>query len=134
MNENHSKVSKTKIQVRYVETDKMGFAHHSHYVVWMEAARIDLTKKLGYTYSRLENEGYMMPVLEMNIKYYKPLLFEDTFEIECKLAYLKKLRMNFSYKIFKGEVLTTIGETKHTFINKAGKLVLPPEGFVKAFS
>ena len=46
-----------KLRVRFAETDQMGVAHHSAYVVWLEAARIEWLRARGLDYRRLEEEG-----------------------------------------------------------------------------
>ncbi|HJM41942.1 MAG: hypothetical protein QGH70_04820 [Nitrospinota bacterium] len=51
----------SEVVVRYAETDQMGVAHHAVYWIWFEAARTDLIRKLGFSYRRLEEEGYRMP-------------------------------------------------------------------------
>ena len=40
--------------VQYYETDRMGLTHHSNYVRWMEEARIDFLKQIGWNYEKLE--------------------------------------------------------------------------------
>ena len=37
-------------KAQYHETDQMGIIHHSNYVKWMEEARIDFMKELGFGY------------------------------------------------------------------------------------
>lgn len=46
--------SKSIVNVRYAETDKMGIVHHSVYPIWFELARTDLSKLAGFPYSRME--------------------------------------------------------------------------------
>ena len=58
-----------KHTVQYYETDKMGITHHSNYVRWMEEARIDFLKQLGWDYARLEKEGIISPTVEVSCKY-----------------------------------------------------------------
>ena len=53
-------------KVKYYETDKMGITHHSNYIRWMEEARMDFIKSLGYGMKRLESEGVMSPVVSLN--------------------------------------------------------------------
>ena len=36
--------------VQYYETDKMGITHHSNYIRWMEEARIDFLRQIGWDY------------------------------------------------------------------------------------
>lgn len=54
-------MSKTELIVRYAETDQMGIVHHSVYPIWFEAGRTDYMEKEGYPYSRIEEEGLMLP-------------------------------------------------------------------------
>ena len=43
-------------KVQYHETDKMGIAHHSNYIKWMEEARIDFLEQIGYVAVRESNQ------------------------------------------------------------------------------
>ena len=44
-------------KAQYHETDQMGIIHHSNYVKWMEEARIDFMKELGFGYGEVEKRG-----------------------------------------------------------------------------
>ena len=39
--------------VQYYETDKMGITHHSNYIRWMEEARIDFLRQIGWEKIRI---------------------------------------------------------------------------------
>ena len=45
-------------KAQYHETDQMGIIHHSNYVKWMEEARIDFMKELGFGYGEVELRGF----------------------------------------------------------------------------
>ena len=49
-------------KAQYHETDQMGIIHHSNYVKWMEEARIDFMKELGFGYGEVEKRGIVSPV------------------------------------------------------------------------
>ena len=51
--------------VQYYETDRMGITHHSNYIRWMEEARVDFLRQLGWGYDRLEAEEIISPVTEL---------------------------------------------------------------------
>ena len=53
----------------YYETDKMGVVHHSNYIRFLEEARCRLLDEIGYSYRQIEDDGLMIPVLEVNCKY-----------------------------------------------------------------
>ena len=68
--------------VQYYETDKMGVTHHSNYIRWMEEARIDFFKKLGFDYLDFEKQGVFSPVIGLNnIKYKKPSTVGDIIDL-----------------------------------------------------
>lgn len=47
-------------KAQYHETDQMGIIHHSNYVKWMEEARIDFMKELGFGYGEVEKRGLFL--------------------------------------------------------------------------
>ena len=38
----------TRVRVRYAETDQMGAVYYANYLVWMEVARVEFCKALGF--------------------------------------------------------------------------------------
>lgn len=125
--------TETTIRVRYVETDAMGFAHHSNYLAWFELARIEMLKTIDLSYKELEREGHFLPVLEASIKYKKPARFEDELTIVCHVREVPKLRIHIAYEVFRDGTLLSTGSTDHAFINKSGLPTRPPQHFVERF-
>ena len=41
---------KTKVRVRYAETDKMGFCYYGNYATYFEIARVEALRNLGVSY------------------------------------------------------------------------------------
>jgi len=70
-------ISETEIIVRYAETDRMGIVHHSNYPIWFEAARTDFIKNLGMSYSKIEERGFMLPLIELTCRYKGAARYED---------------------------------------------------------
>ena len=59
----------TEIEVRYAETDGMGVVYHANYLVWFDVARTEFLQELGFPYDKIEEQGYMAPVLEAHVNY-----------------------------------------------------------------
>jgi acyl-CoA thioester hydrolase len=72
----------TEIQVRYYETDQMGYMHHSNYARYYECARTDAIKAIGYSYAQSEKDGTIMPVVKIESKFLKPLFYDDIVRIK----------------------------------------------------
>jgi len=121
-----------RIRVRYAETDQMRFAHHSVYVVWFEMARIELMRGLGLNYAQMEKDGYLLPVLEVGIRYRKPAFFDDELQISAKFAQLAGARLRIQYTVTKNGTLIAEGFSVHAFMNAQGRPIRPPVFFVNA--
>ena len=111
-----------KHTVQYYETDKMGITHHSNYVRWMEEARIDFLKQLGWDYARLEKEGIISPTVEVSCRYKRSTTFSDDVFIVVKIQEFKgvKLILNYTMKNAEGAVVAEC-ESVHCFVNKEGR-------------
>jgi acyl-CoA thioester hydrolase len=125
-------VSEIKVEVRYAETDKMGITHHSVYPIWYEAARTELIKKIGITYSEMERKGIMLPLAELNCKYIIPSTYEDKLTIKVWVSKITPARIVFNYETYKEEISKAIatGETIHAW---ADSKTLKPMNLKKNF-
>jgi acyl-CoA thioester hydrolase len=93
----------TYVKVRYAETDQMGVVYHGNYAQYLEIARIDWLSSLGISYKKMEEEGIMLPVYDLNLRFKKSAKFDDTLEIVTKLEGKPGVRIAFSYQIFNQE-------------------------------
>ena len=107
-----------KIKVRYYETDQMGIVHHSNYLKFFEFARIEWLEKLKMPYQEIERNKIILPVVNCELKFLKPLVFGDSFKVEVHCSKKPTSSIEFSYEIFnsRGEK-TTEGRTLLAFLN-----------------
>ena len=94
------KSHKTFVKVRYAETDQMGVVHHGNYPQYLEIARLDWLNELDVSYKSMEEEGIMLPVYELNLKYIKPITFDENICIETRLRELPNVKIIFEYLVF----------------------------------
>ena len=110
-------------KVQYYETDKMGTAHHSNYVRWMEEARIAFLEENGWNYAELEKAGVFSPVLEIRCNYLRPVRFGDEVAVQVSVLSFSGVRLKLGYR------MTSEGETvceavsEHCFTSAEGKPV-----------
>ena len=110
--------------VQYYETDKMGVTHHSNYIRFMEEARLDFFKKLGFDYLEFEKIGLISPVIGLNnIKFRKPSTVGDTLDIEVSVKSYNSLVLTMHYVMKKGDILVFEGDSDHCFLSKEGKML-----------
>jgi acyl-CoA thioester hydrolase len=82
--------STTQIRVRYGETDQMGYLYYGFYALYYEQGRAEAIRQLGFTYKELEQQGIMMPVIEMNAKYKRPALYDDLITVKTSVKELNR--------------------------------------------
>lgn len=106
------------VKVRYAETDQMGVVYHGNYAQYLEIARIDWLEAIGVSYKKMEEQGVMLPVYELKLRFKKSAKFDDVLRIETTLLKKPGVRIDFSYKIFnQNEELLTEAETTLIFMD-----------------
>ena len=128
---------KTKtIKVRYGETDQMRFVHHSNYLNYFELARLEWLSEMGISYSAMELEGILMPVVSANINFKIPLFFGDIFKVVVSSNKKPKATLEFDYKIvnLKDEIICT-GNTVLAFLSsKNNRPIRCPKFLLEKFN
>ena len=107
-------------KINYYETDKMGVVHHSNYIRFLEEARCRLLEEEGYPYRQIEEDGLMIPVLEVNCKYKYHVTAFDTILIDVKVVAFDGIKLTVRYTITNkaNGNLVMEAETKHCFTNQ----------------
>lgn len=122
------------IRVRYAETDAMGIAYHGNYLPWFEVARIALLAQIGLNYRELDEAGFLLPVLEANLRYLSSARFDDELHITATLREPPRARIKIEYTVHRGDELLTTGHTLHAFMNRAGTAIKPPRFVQEKFA
>lgn len=126
----------TKIRVRYAETDQMGYVYYGNYATYYEVARVEMLRSLGTSYKAMEDRGVMLPVTELQVRYHKPILYDEVVTIRVSIPELPSVRIRFQYELFnqKGE-LANSGETTLVFVDmERNRPCRAPEDFIRTLS
>ena len=124
------RVSRTTTRVRYPETDRMGVAHHAHYLVWFELGRTELMRQAGCAYGALEDvDGVFFPVIEAGAEYIAPARYDDVIDIETRLTRAEGVRVRFDYVLRNAGDSRVLSEgfTVHASCGRDGKPCRLPE-------
>ena len=125
----------TKIRVRYAETDQMSFVYYGVYAQYYEVGRVELLRSLGLTYKELEEMGFALPVVNLNINYKKPAYYDDELTILTTIKKLPSAKITFYYEMLNANnELLNIGEVVLVFVNKeTGKPCFAPKIVINKF-
>lgn len=87
-------------RVRYGETDQMGVVYHGNYPQYLEMGRVEWLRALGISYKEMEENGIILPVFSLNIKFLKSAVYDDLIRVRTILKKKPVVRIEFDYQIF----------------------------------
>ncbi len=123
--------TEAKIRVRFSETDAMGVVYHANYLPWFEVARTQLLAKLGMPYRELQDNGFLLPVLEVSVKYRVPAHFGDDIVVRAMMKEMPRVKIKIEYEVLRGDEVLTTGMTLHAFMNRDSQAIRPPKFFTE---
>lgn len=112
--------STIQIRVRYAETDQMNVVYYGNYAQYFEVGRVEAIRQLGCSYKEMEEEGIILPVVEMHTKYLRSATYDNLLTVETTIKHLPLgHEIVFYSEIFNDqEKLLTVGEVHLFFLNK----------------
>ena len=111
-------IFETSIRVRYGETDQMGYVYYGNYPLYYEVARTEMLRSVGLSYRAMEEEGILMPVNSMNIKYIEPARYDDLLRLRVILKEMPTAKIHFYYEVYnEQDKLLNTGETTLVFVD-----------------
>ncbi|GGH86751.1 acyl-CoA thioester hydrolase [Pullulanibacillus pueri] len=114
-------IRESKIRARYSETDQMGIVHHSEYVKWFEVARTDFLRDFNYSFVEIEDKGFYLPVIGVDVHYKSPAKYDDEIIIQTSISQYNGVRIKFHYIALHAEDKRVIveGHTEHCWTSKS---------------
>ncbi|MBL4711366.1 MAG: tol-pal system-associated acyl-CoA thioesterase [Gammaproteobacteria bacterium] len=89
------------VRVYYEDTDSGGVVYYANYLKFMERARTELLRSIGYQQDQLQQElGVIFAVHSANIQYKKPARFNDELNVITSITLLGKASICFQQSIY----------------------------------
>ena len=118
---------KIDLKVHFYNTDEMGVVHHANYIRWFETGRVEFLRSIGITLTEMIEDGYLFPITEISAKYHRSAKFDDDLQLETIPVALTKAKMEFNYKVWRGEEVLAAGFSQNVFTDsKTGKITRLP--------
>ena len=108
------------LTVEFYDVDSLHVVWHGNYLKYMERARCALLDKIGYGYLQMVASGYAWPVVDVRLKYIRPLVFGQRVRIRATLVdYENRLKIGYLVtdpsvegKIFEGHSVQMAVDTR----------------------
>jgi acyl-CoA thioester hydrolase len=108
----------TEIRVRFAETDAQGIAHNSNYLVWFEVARVAYLERFAGGYQHLRDQGVEALVLEAQVRFVEPALFDDRLSLHARCSSVRGARFRFDYLLERNGATIAAGWTEHATVDR----------------
>jgi acyl-CoA thioester hydrolase len=130
-------ISRSKVRVRYAETDQMGVVYHANFFVWFEVGRVELLRQVGLDYKHRESQSeFHIAVVEATCRYKSPARFDDELILETHIVALRRSVLKFGYRVLRDEAgsprLLADGGTTHVVVDRDLQKIALPEIFATA--
>jgi acyl-CoA thioester hydrolase len=111
----------------------MGYCYYGNYAQYFEVGRVEALRAFGMSYREMEKDGFMLPVLDFQVRYLSPAYYDDLLTITTKIVLLKGPRLYFEYEINNVDgKLISVASTTLVFVSKETmRPIPPPEDFLR---
>ena len=120
------------IRVRYPECDPMGYLHHSVFLQYFEMGRVELLRKLGFSYADMEREGAFFVVVKAQVQYRAPARFDDELTLTTRIVRQTTVRIDHAYALRRGETLLAEATTTIACVDRDGQVRHIPDYLMPA--
>jgi acyl-CoA thioester hydrolase len=117
-------------RVHFYETDMAGIVHFSWFFRYMEEAEHAMWREAGLSIA--DGSGIGWPRVEASFEYYRPLRFEDVFEVHLRIVAKEAQTIRYEGIVTRGDTRIATGRIAvRCVIRKPGEpmrsMDIPPE-------
>lgn len=120
-----------ELDVRSYELDSYGHVNNAVYLNYLEYARMEFLNRIGFDFKKLTQEGYMLYVSHIDIKYKASARLGDRLFIEVEHTKLGKLSGTF-HQVVKSEngLICAEADVSWGCVNQEGRPTKLPEEYM----
>ena len=101
------------VRVYYEDTDAGGVVYYANYLRFMERARTEWLREIGFEQDELSQEdGVVFAVRSANLEFVKAARFNDMLQVSVKVTNKGKASVTFDQTIARGDELICHGEVR----------------------
>lgn len=111
-------------RVTFRDTNALGVAHHTSYLLYCEQARVSWLHHQGLAHIHYPHTEHVLALLRYQLWYFGSARLDDVVRIALQLR-RQGLKIHFQYAIYKDEVRIAQAETLHFPVDRELRPVRP---------
>ncbi len=100
------------LRVYIEDTDAGGIVYYVNYLKYMERARTELMRTLGYHKPAILDEGLLLVVHSAQVNYLRPAKLDDAVTVSAGIARVARTYMVFHQRVCRAEQVLCEGDIK----------------------
>lgn len=119
--------------VRFAETDAQGIVFYGNYATYQDETFTEFMEAVGYPYDEVEEQGWDVHVVNLELNYRKPAEFRDRLTNAMRVTAIEESSLEFAYECRNadGELLVE-GTVVHVAVDDGGSPTRVPDEFREA--
>lgn len=107
------------VRIYYEDTDAGGIVYYANYLRFLERARTEFVRNLGYEQSQdlLQQDPFGFAVKHVDIDYKSPAQLDDLLKVTCQAKEISGASMDIFQQIWRGETLLVEANVKVVCLN-----------------
>jgi len=125
--------AKVSLKVPYQDADPAGVVWHGNYFRYFDAARCALLETIDYGYRRMQESGYLWPIIDTRVRFARPIRYDQVIEVTAGLLEWEyRLKIAYEIRDESGERLTRACTVQVAVDGRSGTLCLgAPDALVQ---
>ena len=108
------------LRVYIEDTDAGGIVYYVNYLKFMERARTELMRSLGFSKKYILNYDFMFVVRDMKVQYLRPATLDDDLVVTAAIVQVRGASMVMSQRVRRGDEVLAEGEVTIACVSRSG--------------
>lgn len=113
------KSATTALRVRYNECDPLGIVFNANYLVYADLAINELWRDHLGGYESMMEEGLDLAVVEANLRFFKPLRYDEEFAAEVRVENIGNKSLTTAFTLVRDEDEVASGTLVYVCVDSA---------------
>lgn len=99
------------VRVYIEDTDAGGIVYYVNYLKFMERARTEFLRHIGFDHAKMIRQGSMFVIHSANIRYLQPAVLDDELQVTVSLSSIKRSSVTFTQRVLRASSHDILAET-----------------------
>jgi acyl-CoA thioester hydrolase len=104
----------TELRIYYEDTDAGGVVYYANYLRYLERGRTEFLRARGLSIRKLHEQGYLIPVMRLEIDYLVPAVLDDLIRVETVVLEITGATCALGQRVVRVSDGTTLVDAKVT--------------------